>query len=123
MSYGHRPALALGPWPLTLNPEPDPWTPWCPHGELQSHDGCTHLLRLLHLTGEMSYGKLAQGQTMSRDTYPGHRWVVREAASRELTQALAQTLTQTLTLTRTRTRTRTQTQTRTLSRRHRASCS
>ena len=54
-------------------------------------------------SGEMSYGKLAQGQTMSRDTYPGHRWVVREAASRELTR------------TRTRTRARTRARTRTLS--------
>ena len=117
LSYGHRPALALGPWPLTLNPEPDPWTPWCPHGELQSHDGCTHLLRLLHLTGEMSYGKLAQGQTMSRDTYPGHRWVVREAASRELTRA------RTRTPTRIRARARTRARTRTRTRRHRASCS
>ena len=36
----------------------------------------------------MSYGKLAQGQTMSRDTYPGHRWVVREAASRELLMSI-----------------------------------
>ena len=38
--------------------------------------------------GETSYGKLAQGQTMSRDTYPGHRWVVREAASRELLMSI-----------------------------------
>lgn len=33
---------------------------------------------------EASYGRLAQGQTMARETFPGHRWVVREAASREL---------------------------------------
>ena len=38
--------------------------------------------------GETSYGKLAQGQTMSRDTYPGHQWVVREAASRELLMSI-----------------------------------
>ena len=39
-------------------------------------------------SGEMSYGRLAQGQTMSRETYPGHRWVVREAASRELLMSI-----------------------------------
>jgi len=39
-------------------------------------------------SGEMSYGRLAQGQTMSRDTYPGHQWVVREAASRELLMSI-----------------------------------
>ena len=39
-------------------------------------------------SGEMSYGRLAQGQTMSRDTYPGHRWVVREASSRELLMSI-----------------------------------
>tara|TARA_B110001452_G_scaffold265469_1_gene270175 strand:+ start:101 stop:1102 length:1002 start_codon:yes stop_codon:yes gene_type:complete len=33
---------------------------------------------------ETSYGRLAQGQTMARETFPGHRWVVREAASREM---------------------------------------
>ena len=30
-------------------------------------------------SSEMSYGRLAQGQTMSRETYEGHRWAVREA--------------------------------------------
>ena len=28
--------------------------------------------------------RLSQGETMSRETYPSHRWVVREAASRGL---------------------------------------
>ena len=30
-------------------------------------------------SSETSYGRLAQGQTMSRETYEGHRWAVREA--------------------------------------------
>ena len=34
-------------------------------------------------SSETSYGRLAQGQTMSRETYEGHRWAIREAASRE----------------------------------------
>jgi|EP00908_Phaeocystis_cordata_P006770 hypothetical protein len=33
---------------------------------------------------ETSYGRLSQGQVMVRETYPGHRWVVRESTSREL---------------------------------------
>ena len=31
---------------------------------------------------EKSYGRLAQGETMARETYPGHRWMVRESSSR-----------------------------------------
>ena len=34
--------------------------------------------------GETSYGRLAQGGTMLRETYEGHIWVMREAVSREL---------------------------------------
>jgi len=33
---------------------------------------------------ESSYGSLAQGATMNRETYEGHRWLLREATSREL---------------------------------------
>ena len=57
-------------------------------------------------SSETSYGRLAQGQTMSRETYEGHRWAVREARitltltlTLALTLALALALPLTLTLT------------------------
>ena len=34
--------------------------------------------------GEKSYGQLAQGSYMTRETYAGHTWNVREVGSREL---------------------------------------
>ena len=37
---------------------------------------------------EMSYGRLAQGKNKVQETYPGHRWNIRECSSRELLQSI-----------------------------------
>ena len=72
-------------------------------------------------SSETSYGRLAQGQTMSRETYEGHRWAVREARI-TLTLTLTLALTLALALALALTRTRTLSRTRTRARRPRASC-
>ena len=52
-----------------------------------AHEGT---VEVLYVDGEneRSYGTLAQGAYMTRETYPGHRWNVRESVSRELLMSI-----------------------------------
>ncbi len=49
-----------------------------------SYEGAVDVLYVDGTAKEISYGTLQQGQTMTRETYAGHRWAVREVVSREL---------------------------------------
>ena len=69
-------------------------------------------------SSETSYGRLAQGQTMSRETYEGHRWAVREANNPHPKPDSSTPPSPSPS----RARTRTRTITRTRARRPRASC-
>ena len=57
-----------------------------------SNWACEGTVDVLYVDGgnssEKSYGTLAQGQHMVRETYPGHRWNVREFVSRELLMSI-----------------------------------
>ena len=53
---------------------------------------CEGSVDLLYVDGasgvESSYGTLAQGGSLRQETYEGHRWNLREIASRELLMSL-----------------------------------
>lgn len=57
-----------------------------------SFEGTVDILYVDGSTGrEQSYGSLAQGAYMSRETYPGHRWNARETKSRDLLMTVVAT--------------------------------
>ena len=57
-----------------------------------SFEGTVDVLYVDAATGdEKSYGTLSQGSYMTRETYPGHRWNVRETTSRELLMTVVAT--------------------------------
>ena len=50
-----------------------------------AYEGTVDVLYVDAVSGkETSYGSLAQGSYMTRETFPGHTWNVRESTSREL---------------------------------------